>query len=148
MYCSVMLKDLHQSFRVNFNFILLSLHTARTFASVWSSVFSHHFCSVCEASSHCFSDIIHVFQKWLSTIFRKYWYLLNDKSNELYMSMKTRMRMLVFLLLTVWPYLLMNLIRTQISHTVLLFSTMRIDFSRIVILWRSCSFVKSRWANC
>ena len=134
MYCSVMLKDLHQSFKVNFNSVLLLLCTARIFALVWSSVFSHHFCSVCEVSSYHFSDIVHIFWEWLSTIFRKYWYSLNDKSSELYMSMKTRTRMLVFLLLTVWPYLLMNLIRTQILHMFLLFSMMRIDFSRIVTL--------------
>jgi len=142
-----MLKDLHQSFRMNLNFILLSLCTTKIFASVWSSVFSHHSCSICEISLHHFSSIVYVFQKWLSTTFRKYWYSLNDKINELHMSMKIKTRMLVFLLLTVWSYLLMNLIRTQISHTVLLFSTMRINFSRIVILWRSCSFAESRWAN-
>ncbi len=134
MYCSVMLRDLHQSFKVNLNFILLLLCTARIFASIWSSIFSCHFYSVCEASLCCFSNIVYVFQKWLFTIFRKYWYLLNDKNNELYMLMKTRTRMLVFLLLTVWSYLLMNLIRTQISHMILLFSTMKIDFLRIVIL--------------
>jgi len=143
-----MLRDLHQSFKVNLNFILLLLCTARTFASIWSSVFSCHFCSVCEISSHCFSNIVYVFQKWLSIIFRKYWYLLNDKNNGLHMSIKIKMRMLVFLLLMMWPHLLMNLIRAQISHIILLFSTIRIDFSRIVILWRSCSFMKSRWANC
>ncbi len=134
MYCSVMSRNLHQLFRMNLNFILLLLCTAKIFASVWSSVFSHHFCSVCKTSSHCFSSIVYVFQKWLSTIFRKYWYSLNDKNNELYMSMKTRTRMLVFLLLTVWSYLLMNLIRAQISYMISLFSTMRIGFSRIVIL--------------
>jgi len=134
VYCSVMLRDLHQSFRMNFNFISLLLYTAKIFASVWSSVFNYHFYSVYEVSSYCFSNIIHIFQKWLSTIFRKYWYSLNDKNNELYMSIKTRIRMLIFLLFTVWSYLLMNLIRTQISHMFLLFSIMRIDFSRIVIL--------------
>jgi len=147
MYCDMMSRDLHQLFRVNLNFISLLLCTARTFAPVWSSVFSHHSCSVCEVSLHHFSNIIHVFQKWLSTTFRKYWYLLNDKSNELHMSIKTRMRMLAFLLLMVWPHLLINLIRAQTSHMILLFSTMRIGFSRIVILWRLCSFMKSRWAN-
>ncbi len=134
MYCNVMLRDLHQLFKMNFNFILLSLYTARIFASIWSSVFNHHSCSVYKISSHCFSNIVYVFQKWLSTIFRKYWYSLNDKSNELYILMKTRTRMLVFFLLTVWSYLLMNLIRAQISHMFLLFSTIRIDFLRIVIL--------------
>ena len=134
MYCSIMLRDLHQSFKVNFNFILLLLYTARIFASVWSSVFNHHFCSVCKISSYCFSNIVHIFWKWLSIIFRKYWYSLNDKNNELHMSIKIRMRMLAFLLLTVWPYLLMNLIRAQISYMFLLFLMMRIDFSRIVIL--------------
>ncbi len=134
MYCSIMLRDLHQSFKVNFNFISLSLCTARIFASIWSLVFSHHSYSVCEISLHCFSNIIYIFQKWLSIIFRKYWYSLNDKSNELYISIKTRTRMLVFLLLTVWSYLLMNLIRTQILYIFLLFSMMRIDFSRVVIL--------------
>ncbi len=142
-----MLRDLHQSFKMNFNFILLLLCTARIFTLIWSSVFSCHSCSVYEILSHCFSNIIYVFQKWLSTIFRKYWYLLNDKNNELHMSIKTRTRMLIFLLLTVWSYLLINLIRTQISYTVLLFSMMRINFLRIVILWRSHNFVKLRWAN-
>ncbi len=148
MYCSVMSRNLHQLFKMNLNSVLLLLCTARTFTSVWSSVFSHYFCSVCEISLCYFSSIIHIFQKWLSIIFRKYWYLLNDKNNELHMSMKTRTRMLVFFLLTVWPCLLMNLIRAQILHMILLFSTMRIDFSRIVILWRSCSFAESRWTNC
>ncbi len=134
MYCSIMLKDLHQSFKVNFNFILLSLYTIRIFASVWSSIFSCHFCSIYKISSYCFSSIIQVFQKWLSTIFRKYWYSLNDKNNELYMSIKIKIKMLIFLLFTVWPYLLMNLIRTQISYMFLLFLIMRIDFSRIIIL--------------
>ncbi len=134
MYCNVMLRDLHQLFKVNFNFILLSLYTARIFTSIWSSVFSHHSYNVCEISSYCFSSIVYIFQKWLSIIFRKYWYSLNDKNNELHMSIKIRIRMLVFLLLTVWSYLLMNLIRTQISYMFLLFSTMRIDFSRVVIL--------------
>jgi len=142
-----MLRDLHQSFRVNFNSILLLLCTARIFASVWSSVFSHHFCSVYEILSCCFSSIVYIFQKWLSIIFRKYWYSLNDKNNELYMSMKIRIRMLAFFLLTVWPHLLMNLIRTQTSYMFLLFSTMRISFLRIVILWRLHNFVKLRWAN-
>jgi len=139
-----MLKDLHQLFRMNFNFISLLLCTARIFASIWSSVFSHHSYNVCKISSHCFSSIVYVFQKWLSTIFRKYWYLLNNKNNELHISMKTRTRMLVFLLLMMWPYLLMNLIRAQISYMISLFSTIRIDFSRIVILWRSHSFAESR----
>ena len=134
MYCSVMLKDLHQSFRINFNFISLLLCTAKIFASVWSSVFNHHSCSVCEISLHHFSSIIYIFWEWLSTIFRKYWYSLNDKNNELYILMKTRIRMLIFLLLTVWSYLLMNLIRAQILYMFLLFSTMRINFLRIVIL--------------
>ena len=134
MYCNIMLRDLHQSFKVNFNFILLLLCTARIFASIWSSVFSYHFCSVCKILLCCFSNIVYIFQKWLSTIFRKYWYSLNDKNNELHISMKIRIRMLVFLLLTVWSYLLMNLIRIQISYMFLLFSMMRIDFSRIVIL--------------
>ncbi len=139
-----MLKDLHQSFKMNLNFISLLLCTARIFASIWSSVFSYYSCSVCEISSHCFNNIIYVFQKWLSTIFRKYWYSLNDKNNELYMSMKIRTRMLIFLLLMMWSYLLMNLIKTQILHIILLFSTMKINFLRVVILWRSCSFIKSR----
>ncbi len=134
MYYSVMLRDLHQSFKVNFNSILLSLYTARIFASVWSSVFSHHSCSVYKTSSYCFSNNVYIFWKWLSTIFRKYWYSLNDKNNELYMSMKTKTKMLIFFSLTVWSHLLMNLIRAQILHIFLLFSMMRIDFSRIVIL--------------
>ncbi len=144
MYCSVMLRDLHQSFKVNFNSVLLSLCTAKIFASIWSSVFSHHSYSVCEISSCCFSSIVYIFQKWLSIIFRKYWYSLNDKNNELHISIKTKIRMLIFLLLTVWSHLLMNLIRAQISYMFSLFSTMRIDFSRIVILWRLHNFVKSR----
>ena len=132
---------------MNLNFILLSLYTTRIFASVWSSVFSYHSCSVCEISLYHFNNIVHVFWKWLSIIFRKYWYSLNNKSNELYISLKTKVRMLIFFLFIMWFYLLMNLIRTQISHMLLLFSTMKIDFSRIVILWRSHSFVKLRWTN-
>ncbi len=142
-----MLRDLHQSFRMNFNFILLLLCTAIIFASVWSLIFNCHFCSVYKVLSCCFSSIIHIFQKWLSIIFRKYWYLLNNKSNKLYMLMKIKTRMLVFLLFTVWSYLLMNLIKAQISYMFLLFSMMRIDFSRIIILWRLHNFVKSRWTN-
>ncbi len=134
MYCSVMLKNLHQSFKVNLNFILLLFHTTRIFAPIWSSVFSYYFYSVCKISLCCFSNIIHVFWEWLSTIFRKYWYSLNNKNNESHMSIKTRMRMLIFLLLMMWFHLLMNLIRTQILYMILLFSTMRIDFSRVVIL--------------
>ncbi len=134
MYCSVMLRDLHQSFKINFNFISLSLYTARIFASIWSSVFSCHSYSICEISSCCFSNIVHIFQKWLSIIFRKYWYSLNNKNNELHMSIKIKTRMLAFLLFTVWSYLLMNLIRIQILYMFLLFSIMRIDFLRIVIL--------------
>jgi len=134
MYCNVMLKDLHQSFKINFNFILLLLYTTRIFALIWSLVFSHHSYSVYETSLHYFNNIVYVFWKWLSIIFRKYWYSLNDKNNELYISMKIKTRMLIFLLLTVWSYLLMNLIRTQISYIFLLFSMIRIDFLRIVIL--------------
>ncbi len=134
MYCDVMLRNLHQLFKMNFNSVLLLLCTARIFVSIWNSVFSHHFYSVYKISSHCFSNIIHIFQKWLSTTFRKYWYSLNDKNNELYISMKIKTKILVFLLFTVWSYLLMNLIRAQISYMFLLFSTIRINFSRIVIL--------------
>jgi len=134
VYCNVMLRDLHQSFKVNFNFILLSLYTARIFASIWSSVFNHHSYNVYKISLYHFNSIVHIFWEWLSIIFRKYWYSLNDKSNELYILMKTRTRMLIFLLLTVWFYLLMNLIRTQISYIFLLFLIMRIDFSRVIIL--------------
>jgi len=132
---------------MNFNSISLLFCTARIFASVRSSVFNHHFCNVCEVSSHYFSDIVQIFWKWLFTIFRKYWYSITDKNNESYMLMKTRMRMLVFFLFIVWSHLLMNLIRTQILHMFLLFSTMKIDFSRIVILWRSHSFMRSKWTN-
>jgi len=127
---------------MNLNSVSLLLCTTRIFASIWSSVFSHYFCSVCKISSHHFSSIVQIFEEWLFTIFRKYWYSVTDKNNELHMSMKTKMRMFVFFLIMMWSYLLMNLIRTQISHTFSLFSTMRIDFSRIVILWRSHSFMK------
>jgi len=136
MYCSVMSKVLHQSFKMNLNSVLLSLYTTRIFASVRNSIFNYHFCSVCEVLLCCLNNIAQIFQKWLFIIFRKYWYSVTDKNNESYMSMKTKVRMLIFFSLMMWSYLLMNLIKTQISHMFLLFSTMRIDFSRIVILWR------------
>ncbi len=134
MYCNVMLKDLHQSFKMNFNFILLLLYTARIFALIWSLIFNYYFYSVYEVSSCCFSNIVYIFQKWLSTTFKKYWYSLNDKSNELYILMNIKIKILIFFLLTVWSYLLMNLIKAQISYIFLLFSIIRIEFLRIVIL--------------
>jgi len=147
VYCSVILRVLHQLFRMNFNSVLLSLHTVKIFASVRNSIFNHYFCNVCEVLLHYLNDIIQIFQEWLFTIFKKYWYSVTNKNNELHMSMKTRMRMLVFFLLMIWFHLLMNLIRTQILHMFLLFSMMKIDFSRVVILWRSHSFVKLKWTN-
>jgi len=127
---------------MNFNLILLLFCTAKIFASVKNSIFNYHFCSVCEVLFCCFSSIVQIFQEWLFIIFRKYWYSVTDKSNESYMLMKIKVRMLVFFLFMMWSHSLMNLIRTQISYMFLLFSTMKIDFSRIVILWRSHSFTK------
>ena len=86
MYCSVMLKDLHQLFKVNFNFISLLLYITRIFTSVWSSIFNYYFYSVYKISSYHFNSIVHVFWEWLSTIFRKYWYSLNDKNENINLS--------------------------------------------------------------
>ena len=63
------------------------------------------------------------------------------------MSMKIRTKMLIFLLLMMCSHWLTNLIMMQTLHTFFLFSTMKINFLKIMILWRLQSFVKSRWTN-
>jgi len=133
---------------VNFNLVLLLLYTARIFVSIKSLIFNHYFCNVCKVLSHHFNNIVQIFQEWLFTIFKKYWYSVTDKSNKLHMLMKTKMRILVFFLFMMWFHLLMNLIRAQISYMFLLFSTMKIDFLKVVILWRSHSFAELKWINC
>jgi len=129
-----MLKDIHHSLRIDLSSVALSLYTARIFTLNWSSIFNTHFCSFCKALFHYFSDIVYIFCKWLSTIFRKYWYSVNDKDRDLYILMKIRARMLTFLLFMLCSHWFTNLVRAQILYILILFLIIRIDLLKVMIL--------------
>ena len=63
------------------------------------------------------------------------------------MLMKIKIKMLIFYLFMMCSCWLINLIMMQTLHTSLLFSIMKINFLKIIILWRLQSFVKSKWIN-
>ena len=129
-----MLKDIHYLLRINLNSIALLLCTTRIFTSNWNLIFSHYFYSFCRTLSHHFNDIVYIFCKWLSTIFRKYWYLMNDKDRDLYMLMKIKIRMLTFFLFILCSYWFINLVRAQILYILILFLIIRIDLLKVMIL--------------
>ena len=64
------------------------------------------------------------------------------------MSIKTRLRIAVFLSLTWCSLLFLNLVRAHTSHTWSFFLTMKIDLLNVVILWRSHNLAESRWTKC
>ena len=129
-----MLKDIHYSLRIDLSSVALSLYTARIFTSNWSSIFNCYFHSFCKTLSYCFNNIVYIFCKWLFTIFRKYWYLMNDKDRDSHMLMKIKIKMLTFFLFILCSCWFMNLVRAQTLYTLILFLTMRIDLLKVIIL--------------
>ncbi len=129
-----MLKNIHYLLRIDLSSVALSLCTARIFASNWSSIFNYYFYSFYRTLSCCFSNIVYIFHKWLFTIFRKYWYSVNNKDRDSHILMKIKTRMLTFLLFMLCFYWFTNLVRAQILYTLILFLIMRIDLLKVMIL--------------
>ena len=84
-----MLKNIHHSLRIDLSSIALLLYTARIFASNWNLIFNYYFCNFYKTLSYYFNNIVYIFYKWLSTIFRKYWYLMNDKDRSYWKKVDT-----------------------------------------------------------
>ncbi len=135
MYWEAMSTDEHQLFKMTLSFVTLSLRTERSLTSLWSSTLSFHFRKASDASNHCFKEMHQVFLKWLFTISRKYDSLLRNNDSDSQMSMKMRIKILVFRSLMLCSRLLMNLMSAHISHTFSWLSLMRIGFFRVMILW-------------
>ncbi len=125
----------------------LSLCTERSLTLLWSFMLSFHFHKASDALNRCFKEMHQVFLKWLFIIFRKYNLLSRNNNSDLQISMKMRIKILVFWLLMLCSRLLMNLMSTHISHTFSWLLLMKINLFRMMILWSWWSFADSRWAK-
>ncbi len=100
MYWEAMSTDEHQLFKMTLSFMTLSLRTERSLTSLWSSTLSFHFRKASDALNRCFKEMHQVFLKWLFTISRKYDLLSRNNDSDSQMSMKIRVKILIFRSLT------------------------------------------------